>query len=367
MKNKNLIFTILGAMFSVFFLVSCQEDGDENIPTSAKFPEKFRVDIPSSISNTQSMKGSKDDVISGNEMYEHLTNFIAIGDAAAELVEDIIIAIGEYNLAQEISFTYEGDDGRDKYLEVLKDVTFENKNWAFQLTVIDVGSQNELDGGKAMQVFWNSNPVDGIAILKPYNIDRVNDNELGEAVYRVDYNELGVNGYDAEMTVYIADLPMLSPLIDPYAVDNLKMFAGKIGDIIDVYGNSNHPNAKFYNDDVGFNWAFVASSDEALDIATAEVGLPPNTLDASDRETLLVTHSIYNVFEAQILEVYPGLSNDVIETYLFNTQAPAYFDTNGFVVGGTAPNITYDQVAARILSLVPYNPSEINALTIAFK
>jgi hypothetical protein len=368
MKNKTLLSVVLIFLISSFIVVSCEDDKDNNnVQTTADFPDKFRVDIPSSISNTQEMKSAEGDTISGNEMYEHLTNFIAIGDAAAELVEEIMLAIGEYNLSQEISFTYTGDDGREKFLQVIADVTFEGKTWAFQLTVTDTQSEDEADGGIGMQVFWNANPIDGIAILKPYNIDRINDSELGEAMYRIDYNELGANGYDAEMTVYISDLPMLSPLVDPYGVDNLKMFAGKNGDYVDVYGNSNHPNAKFYNDDVGFDWAFVASCDESIDVATAEVGLPPNTLNASDRQTLLVTHSIYNVFEVQILDIYPGLDQAIIDAYLFNTQAPAYFDANGFVVGGTAPDNTFNQVADRIITLTPFNPSQINSLTISFK
>lgn len=367
MKNKNLILIILIVLSYSFITISCEENNDNTNHTTAEFPNKFRVDIPSSISSMQDMKSTKDDTISGNEMYEHLTNFIAIGDAAAELVEDIMLAIGEYNLSQEISFTYTGDDGREKFLQVVKDATFESKSWSFQLTVTDTQSQDETDGGIAMQVFWNASPIDGIAILKPYNIDRINDSLLGEAIYRIDYNELGANGYDAEMTVNISDLPLPSPLVEPYAVDNLKMFAGKKGDYVDVYGNSNHPNASFYTDDVGFNWAFVASCDESIDVATAEVGLPPSTLNASDRETLLVTHSIYNVFNSQILELYPGLDQEIIDAYLFNLQAPAYFDANGFVVGGIAPDNTYDQVSDRILILAPYNPFEINTLSISFK
>lgn len=367
MKNKSLLSLLLVLIVSSFVIFSCEDDNENANQSEASFPDKFRVDIPASISNTQNMKSTNDDIISGNEMYEHLTNFIAIGDAAAELVEEIMLAIGEYNLSREISFTYSGDDGREKFLQVISDVTFEDKTWAFQLTVTDTQSENEPDGGIGMQVFWNANPIDGIAILKPYNIDRINDSELGEAMYRIDYNELGANGYEAEMTVYITDLPMPSPLVDPYAVNNLKMFAGKNGDNVDVYGNSNHPNAKFYNDDIGFDWAFVASCDESIDVACAEVGLPPNTLNASDRETLLVIHSIYNVFEAQILDIYPGLDQTVIEAYLFNTQAPAYFNADGFVVGGTAPDNTYDAVANRISIMVPYIPLEINDLVVTFK
>jgi hypothetical protein len=136
---------------------------------------------------------------------------------------------------------------------------------------------------------------------------------------------------------------------------------------VDVYGNSNHPNAKFFTADAGFNWAFVASADESANLAVAEVGLPPSTLDESTRNVLLEDYSIKNVFTDQIMAVWPGIDKSLLDGYLYNAGAPGYFNAAGFVQGGTSPGNEYNAVEARIDELSPFNPSEINNLVISFK
>ena len=57
---------------------------------------------------------------------------------------------------------------------------------------------------------------------------------------------------------------------DEFSMRNLRMFVGKKANIVDVYGNSNHPRANLFNENaVGFNYAFVASSDANENIAVA--------------------------------------------------------------------------------------------------
>ena len=94
-----------------------------------------------------------------------------------------------------------------------------------------------------MQIFWNRKPISGVAILKPYNIDRTNDENIQDAVFRVEYSEAGEKGYDAHMLVAASGLHVADPLDNVYCANALKMFVGKSGDMIDVFGNSNHPNA----------------------------------------------------------------------------------------------------------------------------
>ena len=76
------------------------------------------------------------------------------------------------------------------------------------------------------------------------------------------------------MIVSIAGLPEIDPFLAPFHMDGMKMFVGKKGDQVDVYGNSSHPNAKFLTEKVGYNWAFVASGSASEDIAVVELGLP---------------------------------------------------------------------------------------------
>ena len=365
-KLTPVIFVILLLSF-----VACEkepsiESGDKSI-----LPERMSIDIPNSLSNEDIMlKSAAVDTLQGNEIYTHLTHFIRIGEAGAEIVEDIIYSISYYDIDKAMVLTYESDeDGRAKKIEVVEKANFESINYDYKLTLTDEGSVSNPDGGKGLQIFWNTNKgagVEGVAILKPYNINR-KDRELGEAVFRIDYSDINLVGYDARMIVQIADLPVPSALEDPYSMRTLKMFVGKNGDKIDIYGNSNHPNAKFFNDDTGFNWAFVAAGDDQLDIGVAEVGLPPSTLDATSRKVLLEDYSIKHVFSEQIYDIWPNISGEIVNTYLYNTAAPGYFDSRGFVQGGTSPGSEYEKLDSRIEVLSPYNPKTISTLKISFQ
>ena len=372
---SNHFKSIIGGLAFVLIIASCDSNPDVT-PREDLLPQQFRVDIPSSLSNSELANGRvipngrvKDDTVRGNDIYELLGVFIEIGDEAGELVEEIINGVRRNNIDRVITLTYiSDDDNREKNLVVVDNSDFEGRTWDYQLTVTDADSEGEADGGKAMQVFWNvGQPVEGIAILKPFNIDRVANEFGGDAIFRIDYAETGEFGYEAHMEVQISGLPLPSPLIDQFAIDNLKMFAGKNGNTIDVRGNSNHPNAQFFNGDQGFNWAFVASGDEILDIGVAEVGLPPSGLNETDRSVLLEEYSINNVFIREVTASFPGLTEELIAPFLVETEAPGYFSDEGFLSGGTSPGVAWDGLAARLGDLSPFNPSEVSSLTLDFK
>ncbi len=377
MKTKSFLITaFLVAMFVIFYSCESDDDASPSQNGSTILPQQFSVEIPDALSHTggyykSAHKGpqtTNNDTLQGNDIYENLNFFIAVGEEGAKIVEEIIVAISYYGIDKPLFLSYPSDDDqRIKNLTVVENSEFEGETWEFQLTITDVDSESNPDGGKGMQVFWNRNPVKGIAIIKPYNLDRVNDANSGEAMYRIDYDETGTNGYEAEMTVYVAGLPLSSPEIDPYAMNNMRMWAGKNGNYVDISGNSNHPNAKFFTDDTGFNWAFVASGKEAEDIGVAEIGLPPNTLNESAREQLLEYYSIRNVFMRAIQEEFPLATEEMIAPYLKNTEAPGYFNSQGFMVGGTSPGPEFDDIEGRIISLAPFNPQSVNELTISFK
>ncbi len=370
MKTTKILLSALLAGSVMLF--SCQKDNIEpGEKSKGILPSSFKVDIPGSISKSaekKNLKSDGSDTLQGDEIYEHLINFIKIGESAAEIVDTIIDAINMYNINKAMSLSYTSDDdNRVKNLEVIEDVSFEAKKWEFQMTITDAESETNADEGYAMQIFWNRNPIDGIAFLKPYNIDRSENDDWSKAIFRIDYNEAGQNGYDAHMIVSIDELPMVDPLVDPYAVSELKLFAGKKGEFVDVYGNSNHPNAKFFSDDVGFNWAFAASGIDGMDLGVAEVGLPPSSLDETSRSVLLEDYAIKDVFSDQIYAVWPAIDSASVKGYLHNTDAPGYFDKDGFVQGGTSPGSEYDEIELRIKDLAPYNPHDINNMEIAFK
>ncbi|MBN2682380.1 MAG: hypothetical protein JXR58_07715 [Bacteroidales bacterium] len=373
--KKTFLFVLATLVLGSIVITGCKKDKDQDEnPTGNIIPSTFKVDIPDAISHPFSgaksvnYKGVMTDTIPGDVIYEHLANFIYIGEEAAQIIQDIMTFIAVYNINHPIDFTYTGEeDGRDKHMVVIENSSYDGINYEYQMTVTDADYEGNADGGKAVQVFWNTSPVKGVAIIKPANFDVNSFAALTETMYRVDYSEAGELDYEKYMVVYIANLPLENPLTNPYSMQNLKMFAGKDGDVIDVWGNSDHPNAKFYNDDVGFDWAFVASGIKTENIGVAEVGIPRRTLDSSDRTALLVTNSIKNVLSAQIYEVWPTIDSASVEAYLHNTDAPGYFNSGGFVQGGASPGTQYDNIDSRLPGLSPYNPFSISNLSIEFK
>jgi hypothetical protein len=351
---------VLAAMLMT---VSCEE-GPE--PRAELLPERFSVDIPTSISNSASAGRTQADTLNGNAIYLNLATFIAVGSGSAKLVEEIIGGIRKYALdrVETASFTSD-DDSRKKNLVVTKDVSFEGATWQYMLIVTDAESEGNADGGKALQVYWNQGtPIHGVAVIKPYNCDRTHNGGIKDAVFRIDYDEQTETGYDAQMQVSISGLPL--PVGETFAIRSLHMFAGKKGDVVEVYGNSNHPNAYFFTGQRGFNWAFVAAGSNEQNIGVAEVGLPPSTLDNSNRTVLLKDYSIQTVLTAQVQTAFPFLPASVIANYLKNTAAPGYFNSAGFVAGGKSPGAAWDALNNRLAALSPYNPKATAELSVQF-
>jgi hypothetical protein len=377
MKTVKCMSFIALVGFFTLVVSSCDTNSDIR-PQEDILPNSFSVDIPSSISNKNMASGGRiggkiggrvaADSIQGNDVYMNLGTFISVGEEASKLVEAIIIAIKKYRIDRVMSLTYvSDDDNRTKHLVVESDVEYESQTWDYQLTITDSKSQGASDGGKALQVFWNKKQtVKGIAIIKPYHCDRIKNAKAPDAVFRIDYSEERNQGYEAQMEVRIAGLPVNNPS-EPYTIGSLRMFAGKNGDVVDVYGNSNHPNAVLFSGNIGLDWAFVATGSESSDLGVAEVGLPPSTLNSTDRNVLLKEYSIKNVFTSEILLAYPGLAPSAVANYLKNTAAPGYFNDAGFISGGVSPGKAWDKLASRLEALAPYNPKDISELTIGFK
>lgn len=366
---KKLSFISIAVFFaSALFFTSCETDPFQGGADTGILPEKFSVDIPDAISqDVTSKKSLAVDTLKGNHVYSHLRFFIRVGESAGEIVEGIVRTISVYDIDRIKTLSYESaEDGRIKNVVVVEAPEYEDQLWDYGLTLTDAESEVNEDGGKGLQIFWNESPRAGVALLKPYNINRRDDAALGEAMFRVDYSEAGEFGYDAHMIVSIADLPAIDPLLEPFAMNAMKMFVGKKEDKVDVYGNSSHPNAKLLTTTTGYNWAFVASAETGRDVAAAEVGLPLSTIDATGREVLLEEYSIKNVFTNEVLTVWPNASQERLNAWLTNTEAPGYFDGNGFVQGGTMPGEEYTEVSERLLGLSPYNPKSIANLEILF-
>ncbi len=352
------------------FFASCEKD-DIDDATDSIMPSRFKVEIPKSISSEHiSLKTSsaqKVDTLMGNYIYEHLRNFINAGEDAANLMENMLLWIALHNLNRPLEISFVSDeDGREKHISIIENASFEGVNWQYKLTMTDIEDGGGANAEIALQLFWNLDPIHGISILNFYNLNRNTEEIYKDTKYRVEYSETGSLNYDKHMIVSLTGFPLPPPENDIYGISTLKMFVGKTGDIVDLYGNTLHPNAQFFTEQEGFNWAFVASASESLDIAVAEVGLPPMSLDADDRYTLLEEYSIENVFRDQILLTWPNIDPELLNAYLYHTKAPGYFDTNGFVQGGNSPSSMYIPLEDNVLDLTPYNPADILNLSIVF-
>ncbi len=368
---KGFLYPFAGVilLMALFILPSCEKDDPEQIQNpDSIIPERFMVEIPNSLSSSSNLKSTKVEAFNGDHIYQNLCTFISVGEYGAELIQSIMLSIAVHNLNRPMDLTFiSEEDSRPKHLKIIENAYFEETQWQYCLTLKDI--QGPYEGSHrniGLQVFWSLHPLKGIAILNPYNISRKTEEDFLNTHIRVDYSEAGEMGFEEHMVVSITGFPVPDPLENPYGLKKLKMLVGKNADLITLYGNSKHPNANFFSDTTGFNWAFVAAAYESQDIAVAELGLPPMDLDASDRETILETYSVRTVLRNQILSVWPNISQNLLDSYLLNTEAPGYFNRLGFVQAGTAPSQAWLPLREYIRTLTPYNPSKIRDLTVDF-
>jgi len=126
----------------------------------------------------------------------------------------------------------------------------------------------------------------------------------------------------------------------PYAVETMKMFCRKKGDLIDVIGNSNHPNARFNYYDTrrpGDSTGLRSFGFGKFRYGVAEVGLPRSSFNITSRTTILEDNSIKKVLTREMtnyvvaayasvgITLQPDEIAMYITPYLKNADAPGYF------------------------------------------
>src|SRR5687768_6351739 len=98
MKTKNFITRASILVCSIVLVMSC-ESNPEVESQKDLLPAKFRVDIPTSISQGETggriaNNGRQQrDSIRGNDIYKHLGTFIGVGKAASHILEEFINGI----------------------------------------------------------------------------------------------------------------------------------------------------------------------------------------------------------------------------------------------------------------------------------
>ncbi len=351
---------ITSFFLSTLLILSCEKKDDAS--SDSNLPSKFKVDIPSSVSSSNSgSRIKKSDEIDGAVAYAAIPHYVALAEGAADVVEDLILAIRLYNLDNAQSFQYTSDDdGRTKSISVTENTDAFGQSWQYVLDLSDI------DGSLGMRLAWNNNPIKGVALMSPYHINRTESSTLVNTLYQIEYDEsLAEN--DAEMIVSIYNAPKITG--DEGSIDNLKLKATKSGDIVEVLSTSNHPYLTFSESiDPGITYAFVARSDEQKNIGVIKAALPTN--DVTTVDGIFEDYSIYETWVNLIALEYSLSESDTrahLDTVMVNKEQPGYYSTDGFIGSGTAPSSDYSANGFNNLDdLVPYRPSEIDSLVLSF-
>lgn len=357
MKKFNLLLLIL----IISIVIGCKKDNKEDTPTQTTeniVPTSIYIDIPTALNSVQKSNSSKGDTLSGNDIYRNLRTFINVGETSAKTINEIMLVIRLNNINRPMSFTFTSkDDGRVKKVDVIENGDFNGTKFKYKMLIADI------DGSKALELFWNVKPVSAIAIMQLYNINRKIDQRYKDVLYKIDYNE-ELTTYEKQMVISLTKLPKF----DKGSIDNMKMFVGKKGTTLDIYGNSNHPYLTLVDTNFtgGRNYAFVAHANDALNIGVAILCMPPSA--TATNNNILTDYSIEKVLTDEIRAVYPNVTQQMLNSYLKNTKAPGYFTNGGFVSCGTnIPNIQgFTTDFLNLTGLNPYIPNDIKNLTISF-
>lgn len=342
---------VISLLLSLLVIASCKKK-EENPPVEKKaVPTRFNVEIPESISSAELQKSINSmDTLSGTEIYKHMRRMVNIADRAGIAMRDILFLMKDFTISQSKVDLFQGSDGRNKSILVLTDYSYEGTQWEYFLNMTD-------NGNKALQLFWNTNPLKGIAIFKSSELNHsVTQNP--NSIIKIVYNDTD-SYYDRTMEVSICGLDTINT---NYA-QKVKLFVGKKDNMVDVYGNSYNPKAKFAgNLQSSINWAFVAQANATLNIAKADICLPP--CDFTTNTTILQSYSIANVLTYAISSA--GITNQQVQQQIMtNSQSPGYYDSTGFVSCGTnIPSVAHSSL--NISGLKPYTPMDIYYMDLQF-
>jgi hypothetical protein len=361
MKKINLLNLALVMFLSFVIITGCKKEVKEvNVPT------KMTITIPSSLNQPGTTKSAKAGVepLKGNDIYSNLRLFIGVGAGGAKIIDDIIFAVKVYNLTSlksPVSFR-SAQDGNIKTLTVSENGDFHGTTYEWKMVITDEG------GAKALELFFNTNPVKGVAI---YQASKLNHEDWfskvhPNAIVQIEYSE-AEQKYEKQMIVSIAGLQVITA----NGLNNMKLFVGQNGDKLDIFGNSNHPTCIIFDNSHqnGRDWAFVAHTNTTADVSVAQVALPETTVDVIDAN-FWTNYNIKKVLNDEIQKVYNGSApQNILDEYLQNAEAPGYFKAGvGFVSSGTnvPADAAFTPALINLSDLTPYIPVNIKNMTLPF-
>ncbi|MEP5613573.1 MAG: hypothetical protein ABJP45_15080 [Cyclobacteriaceae bacterium] len=353
------VIKTLCLLLSLAFLSNCGSD-DTVAEKKLDIPETFTVDIPGAISsNTGGLSGRTDGdgdgFIEGNEIYESLRGFIYVAEQSAEIMDFILQVAAQMEAADLRTLSFTGDvDGREKRIDISEGVARAGIVFDFEMIMVDVESED-----RALQLLWNTGQVIGIGVMNPYQIERTPDNDP-DTFIRIDYG-VSVFGYEEIMQVQISGLGAT----ENGDIDNMSLFVGRNGDLVDIIGNSNHPNLVIIDETYtgGRNYAFVGRGDEASNLGVVNLALPPSSWSTRD---YFETHSVAIVLEEEI-ETAGITDQSVIDEILQEAQSPAYFNADGFITSGVNNKpLDFSTIFTDLSDLSAFVPADIAVLEVGF-
>lgn len=343
-------------------IVGCNDDpqltSPEDLVLNEILPEKVSIDIPDALSfETTLVEGQigQINLIEGKDIYNNLRGIIRESELSVNVLRELIDMVAEAEIDSAVEFSIVSNlDNRQKDISIRRDVTRNFKNYSFQMDVSD-------GGVTAAQLLWRVDPIDILAILKPFDLNRNTDAAMKDVFKEIVYNEEHLT-YDELMGISITNMPESS------GFNNIQIVAGKIGSIVEVFGNSNHPNLILIDESFtgGRNYAFVARANAELDVGVALLALPPSAVDTN--ENLFDEYAVLNILE-QELETSGIVDQSIIDLVLNHATAPSFYSgAEGFLSSGAniPDNPAFSNSFIDLSSFVPFVPRDIRDLEISF-
>jgi len=356
---------ILGAILLVLtILTSCDQFNQEPLEEEEIeiIPDKVYVEIPSAICSSELEDRFK--TMTGDSIYNYMRYFVYLSQNANSIVQKTYNRLLSIDNQGVLEYSFTGVDGVTKNVIIRKNYPINGDSTYYYMEIYN-RSYSDL----ALQSVWKLNPMKQIIVFQPSKLDQNEMTDHPNALVRIEYqiHPEGID-YDTLSSTFIYGLS--DTIAHIYTPDNILLSIGKKGNMIDLIGSTNNPNAYFFDTNYtgGRNWTFFAKADNAKNIACAQIALPPSWLE--NIENIFVDYSIKNVLADEIRISNPEFAN-LTDIELFTMaginpeelESPGYFNSEGFISAG--PNIPPGYENLNNFELfVPYIPKTVRDSTI---
>ncbi len=336
MINKPII---LGAILLVLsILSSCDLFNQEPIEEEKIeiIPDKIYVDIPNSICSSELEERFK--TMTGDSIYNYMRYFVYLSQNANRIVQKTYNRLLSIDNQGVLEFSFTGVDGITKNVIIRENYPIDGDSSYYYM---EIYNKNYSD--LALKSVWKFNPLQQIIIFHPSKLDQNEMTDHPNALVRIEYQvQAEGTDYDTLSSTFIYGLT--DTIAHIYTPDNILLSIGKKGNMIELIGSTNNPNAYFFDTNYsgGRNWTFFAKADNVKNIACAQIALPPSWVESI--ENIFADYSIKKVFADELRISNPEFAY-LTDLELFNMvginpeelESPGYFDSEGFISAG--PNI----------------------------